>query len=381
MISENINKAIEKINNNDSTGLQELIKSQEVGIDSEDEHGMTLLQHAAFKGKKDMCQLLLDLGADPNGGHHEHQYSTLHFAALSGNLDICQQLLQYGSKPDAINSVGRTAAQMAAFVGNHMVVSIINNFIPRTDIELYTATPNDQNESKLPPAAAPALHKFVMQVNLHPVHLLLTIQKLPMLYENLAKVKNVLELLSENQMKRGREANEILSLKYHYLRFLVERIAKEQYQHPEKSVVDLINQYIKAFLKQRPSDGFPEFLDNFIRESVRTFPFKETTIFRQLLVNLSKTKQDSPLALNLLTSCINGQRGFQDDDSCATCGQEKVASKCSVCKSVQYCNRDCQKLHWSIHKKECDKLAKQFKNLEIKSQDSENKTIDQEASK
>lgn len=48
--------------------------------------------------------------------------------------------------------------------GNHTVVSIINNFIPRSDIELYTATPNDQNESKLPPAAAPALHKFVMQV-------------------------------------------------------------------------------------------------------------------------------------------------------------------------------------------------------------------------
>lgn len=56
-------------------------------------------------------------GADPNGGHHEHQYSALHFAALSGNLDICQQLLHCGSKPDALNSVGRTATQMAAFVG------------------------------------------------------------------------------------------------------------------------------------------------------------------------------------------------------------------------------------------------------------------------
>nr|SVE73559.1 EOG090X06BA [Daphnia atkinsoni] len=373
--------SLERINNNDTTGLQELVKCQEVGIDSEDEHGMTLLQHAAFKGRKDICQLLLDLGADPNGGHHEHQYSTLHFAALSGNLDICQQMLQYGSKSDAINSVGRTAAQMAAFVGNHTVVSTINNFIPRADIELYTAAPNECNESKLPPSAAPALHKFVMQVNLHPVHLLLTIQKLPLLYENLSKVKNVLELLSENQMKRGREANEILSLKYHYLRFLVERISKEQLQHPDKSVVELINQYIKGFLKQRPSDGFPEFLDNFIREAIRTFPFKETTIFRQLLVNLTKTKQETPLALNLISSCINGQRGFQDDDSCATCGQEKVTSKCSLCKSVQYCNRDCQKLHWSIHKKECDKLAKQFTNLEIKSQDSENKPVDAEPSK
>ena len=48
--------------------------------------------------------------------------------------------------------------------GNHDVVSVINNFIPRTDIEEYTVAPNDQTESKLPPAAAPALHKFVMQV-------------------------------------------------------------------------------------------------------------------------------------------------------------------------------------------------------------------------
>jgi ankyrin repeat protein len=61
MILENFGKAIEKINSNDTSGLQELIKSHDVEIDSEDEHGMTLLQHAAFKGKKDICQLLLDL--------------------------------------------------------------------------------------------------------------------------------------------------------------------------------------------------------------------------------------------------------------------------------------------------------------------------------
>jgi ankyrin repeat protein len=61
MISENFSNAIEKINNNDTSGLQELIKSRDVEIDDEDEHGMTLLQHAAFKGKKDICQLLLDL--------------------------------------------------------------------------------------------------------------------------------------------------------------------------------------------------------------------------------------------------------------------------------------------------------------------------------
>lgn len=60
-ISEGFTKAIEKINNSDVSGLQELLKSREVEIDEEDDHGMTLLQHAAFKGKKELCQLLLDL--------------------------------------------------------------------------------------------------------------------------------------------------------------------------------------------------------------------------------------------------------------------------------------------------------------------------------
>lgn len=134
-------QATEKINSNDYTGFQDILKTNKIPIDGEDDHGMTLLHHAAFKGKKEMCQLLLDLvricilkvfdfialinffvyitiqGADPNGGHHEHKYTSLHFAALSGKADICQQMLQYGCTPDALNSVGRTASQMAAFVG------------------------------------------------------------------------------------------------------------------------------------------------------------------------------------------------------------------------------------------------------------------------
>ena len=52
-----------------------------------------------------------------NGGRHEHNYSTLHFGALSGNAEVCQLLLQYGCRSDRVNSVGRTPAQMAAFVG------------------------------------------------------------------------------------------------------------------------------------------------------------------------------------------------------------------------------------------------------------------------
>ena len=46
------------------------------------------------------------------------------------------------------------------------------------------------------------------------------------------------------------------------------------------------------------SDRLLDTLDAFVRESARTFPFKETTVFRQLLVGLSR--DDAGPALFLL---------------------------------------------------------------------------------
>ena len=209
----------------------------------------------------------------------------------------------------------------------------------------------------------------------------MTIQKYPLLWEHLSQVKEVLGLLSEGQMKRGREANEILSLKFHHLHFVAVALHKEKQKKQDLSMIDLTSQYIRVFLKPRPSDGFPEFLDNFVRESIRTFPFKETAVFRQLLVNLSKTKQEiqNALAINLLNSCINGQRGFSEENPCPTCGQEKAPMKCSQCKSVHYCDRECQKFHWPHHKKQCGQLTKEFQNLQIQSTAQSNEKSDPDA--
>ena len=44
--------------------------------------------------------------------------------------------------------------------------------------------------------------------------------------------------------------------------------------------------------------------------------------------------------------------------TCAACGKAGDNLKgCTSCKQVKYCNRDCQKLHWPKHKKECKQLA------------------------
>lgn len=110
--------------------------------------------------------LLFSQGADVNSGRHEHAYTALHFAALSGNPELCQLLLMSGAKSHATNSVGRTAAQMAAFVGMHACVATINNHIPKSDVDYYTVPHGLETEPKLPPFMASALHKFMMQVDI-----------------------------------------------------------------------------------------------------------------------------------------------------------------------------------------------------------------------
>ena len=48
------------------------------------QHGMTPVQHAAFKNNKELCEIFLSHGADVNCNEHENGYTTLMFAALSG---------------------------------------------------------------------------------------------------------------------------------------------------------------------------------------------------------------------------------------------------------------------------------------------------------
>jgi len=56
-------------------------------------------------------------------------------------------------------------------------------------------------------------------------------------------------------------------------------------------------------------------------------------------------------------------------DACANCGKGEEGSvslkACTACKSVKYCNRDCQIAHRPQHKKECKKRAKELHDEEL----------------
>lgn len=174
------------------------------------------------------------------------------------------------------------------------------------------------------------------------------------------------------EMTRGAETNEVMAFKYHYLSCVVAEVLKcqkrqgamkaekgekaKELEEGEEKKSDTVELLIRRFLKCSKSDGLPEYQEGFLRESVREFPFRESTIFRQMVATLAS--KDPPSAVSVVSAAINGQRGFSDNAQvCVTCGEEKAIKKCSKCKAVQYCDRECQRLHWFMHKKACARLG------------------------
>ncbi|XP_035249749.1 ankyrin repeat and MYND domain-containing protein 2a [Anguilla anguilla] len=341
-----------------------LLGCKDVRVNCLDEYGMTPLMHAAYKGKADMCRLLLQHGADVNCNEHEHGYTALMFAGLSGKTDITWMMLDAGAETDVVNSVGRTAAQMAAFVGQHDCVTVINNFFSRARLEYYTKPQGLEKEPKLPPKLAGPLHKIIMSTNLNPVKMVMLVKENPLLVdvEALEKCFRVMDLICEKCVKQ-QDMNEVLAMKMHYISCILQKC-----QAFLKEREDKLDGLIKSLLKGRDSDGFPQYQEKFIRECIRKFPYCDATLLQQLVRSIAPVEiGNDPTAFSVLTQAITGQVGFMDAEFCTTCGEKGAEKRCSICKTVIYCDQACQKLHWFTHKKVCKKLKDQWEKQEEES--------------
>ncbi|KAK7480965.1 hypothetical protein BaRGS_00027780 [Batillaria attramentaria] len=216
---------------------------------------MTPLQHAAFRGKTELCRLLLDHGADVNSDYHDNNYSTLHFAALSGNPEVTSMILEAGAKVDHINSVNRTAAQMAAFVGQHQCVRVINNFFPKQELERFTVP---QGFEKSPSGDVSSLSLWQVAMFL---------KENRELALEAYKVAKVLDIIVEESMK-SRETNDPLT------------------QNSE----DTLDAFLKSLVKGRDSDGFPETQERLIRQALKEFPYAESQLLQQLVRQIAPVK-------------------------------------------------------------------------------------------
>ncbi|XP_067643012.1 ankyrin repeat and MYND domain-containing protein 2 [Eurosta solidaginis] len=350
----------DRISKNDINGFKQLITQLKGSVDFVDNDGMTPLQHACCKGNREAVQILLDMGADINFNKHGADYTPLHFAALSGNTEVCRLVLDAGINPNSLNSVSRTASQMAAFVGNHSCVETINNYVPRTGLEYYTRPQGQHKEPLILPALLDAFHQFVIEINLHPVRIALNLQSLG-LVKHLPGLKKALEHMCEKEMKKTNDVNELMAFKFHYLRWIVGEVMrceeqckaqrKEKSSEGEGGKHDFIELFIKRVLKENKL-GQLDYLEFTLRDCVREFPFRECTVFRRVVSELAA--KDPHPALFVFRNAINGHRSFADETCyCSSCGNEKPDKKCSKCKQVKYCDRECQRLHWFMHKKTC----------------------------
>jgi len=377
-----------KIDDGDLETIQNYFEVEGLSLEIADSHGMTPLMHASWKGNPEIAKYLIKQGADPNGGNHEHDYKCLHFAGLAGKQEICSLLLEAGAKTYHTNSVNRTASAMAAFVGNHSCVSVINNYVPKENVLYFTRKQPFEEEPKLSPELAKPLHDLVMSMNTHPVRIGLKFRENPKLLENVTQIRKVLELMSDKEFKNRYDVNEVMSLKYHMIQYIVKDIEK-QYEKDKKqerhAKTPFIDRWIKWQLMGREEDGYPVYQENFLRQGIKEFPFPESTLFKMLVTNFSQCKNygEGQTAAEYINGSFNGQKGFKDFENCDTCGEEAAPKKCSNCKSADYCDQVCQKYHWSVHKKHCDGLKKEFDAREEanKKIEEKNKKEEEEKSK
>ena len=353
-LSENEKLLISKICSNDLEEVKQILNESDVRINCMDENGMTGLEHSAYKGNYEMTKYLLERGAEPNHNKHIHGYTALMFAALGGYNSVVNLLLESGADVSAVNSVGRNASQMSAFVGQHSTVAIINNFISRDHIQYYTKIHGLEKEPLISGRLVSPLHSLVKQTNVHPIRIGLFLKNNWILIENSNKVIKVLELLCEKQFKTNE--NEMISFKCHHLAFVLNHFIKDlpNIDDKEKRSKE-VDSLLKNWLKSRKSDGFPLYLEQFLRESIRGFPYRESALFQQLVRTLSTVEIGSePSAISILSQAINGQKGFDEDSQvCESCGEPKPTKRCAKCKQTYYCNTECQALHWPSHKKCC----------------------------
>lgn len=317
-------------------------------IDRPDKGGMTALMHCAYRGNRDGCSLLLEKGANVNLQQESDGYTPLMFATIAGKTATVQLLLEAGAKTSSENKIGKTAAQLGAFVGQHDCVQVINNYFSLSDLLEYASRLKSDGKPCLPDTLATSLHKLLTTTHIHPVHLVMCLESSPELLERSHDVTRVLETVSKDCMNDEKEE---FSLKAHYLSFLLAQCVKEG--GPQ------------SFLKRLlcfTEGGVAVEMDTTLRQCLREFPHHHSVLLKQLVKTLAKVKPGGPpSALSLFVSAIVGEKAVPEgekEDTCATCGLVDTAlKKCSRCKQVWYCGVSCQKLAWSTgnHRRLCKK--------------------------
>lgn len=94
-------------------------------IEAVDDRGHSALILASYHGHRTTTDLLLDLGAAPDGKDAIPGNSALMGVAFKGYDHIAQALIKAGADPNRTNRAGQTALMMAAMFGRLSVIDLL----------------------------------------------------------------------------------------------------------------------------------------------------------------------------------------------------------------------------------------------------------------
>ena len=107
--------------------------------------GRTLMNVAAARGRKDLARLLLNHGADLEGGDQCGGSTPLHYAAIYGRTEIAQFLLAQGAHVNVRGKDGSTPLHVAALVGKKEVAQLLLDCGAAVNaVDIYGRTPLDR---------------------------------------------------------------------------------------------------------------------------------------------------------------------------------------------------------------------------------------------
>lgn len=84
----------------------------------------TALHGVAYKGYPELCEVLLNAGADPN--HPDANGTTpFHYAVQFNHIELVKLMLKHGAKVDLQDQTGRSAMDIASQLGHSEIVALM----------------------------------------------------------------------------------------------------------------------------------------------------------------------------------------------------------------------------------------------------------------